>query len=137
MHPYQWIVRTNRQPDGLSARPDEPNTLTCKYAATQNAPRDPRCGPVKWNPVYTWTYLPCLNLSHWKLLQFHDRWKHATTALIAHPLTHHLSNLSAVIGIRIFVLITISDLIWLTVSNLTRLSFSELIQLSLYAFIFD
>ena len=51
MHPDREIVRTNRRSDGLSTRPDDPNTLTHQSAGTNNTCRDLLLGPVTWNPV--------------------------------------------------------------------------------------
>ena len=56
MHPDRGIVRTYKRSVIISPRPDVKKTLTCQSANTNNAPRDPLHGPVKWNPAETWTY---------------------------------------------------------------------------------
>ena len=65
MHPDRGIARTYRRSDGLSKRPDDQNTLTRQSADTNDAPRDPYHGPVKWNPAQTRLYCTlqlCLRL---------------------------------------------------------------------------
>ena len=46
MHPHQGIVHTKKWSDGLYTILDEPNTLTCQSAATNDTPRDPLYGSV-------------------------------------------------------------------------------------------
>ena len=46
MHPYRGMVYMDRQIDGIYTRPDDPKTLTCQYAITNNAPRVPFHLPV-------------------------------------------------------------------------------------------
>ena len=41
MHPYRLIVRTYIQSDGLSAIPDDQNTLTHQSTNKNDAPMDP------------------------------------------------------------------------------------------------
>ena len=53
MHPDRGIVRTDRQLDGISTRPDGPNTLIVQSAGINGAPGDPLRGPVTCNPSWT------------------------------------------------------------------------------------
>ena len=47
MHPYRVILSTYRQPENISMRPEDPNTLTHQPAASKIATRDlPLHGPV-------------------------------------------------------------------------------------------
>ena len=46
MHPEIGIVRTYIWSDGISTRPDNPNTLTYQSVSTNVAPRDLLQGPV-------------------------------------------------------------------------------------------
>ena len=67
MYPERGIVRTDRRSDGISKIPDDPKSLTCQSASTNDAPRDLILGPVTWNPaqhgpicvyVYRYVYSP-------------------------------------------------------------------------------
>ena len=65
MHPCIEIVCTYRHPDGLSAIPEDPNTLTRQSAATNDAPR----GPPTSRPRYRCQFSRKLNydVAHHKL----------------------------------------------------------------------
>ena len=51
MHPDRGIVRTDRRLDGPSTISDVPNTLTCQYVSTNDAPGIYLHGPVTRNPA--------------------------------------------------------------------------------------
>ena len=46
MHLYKVVVRIYRLSDGVSMRPDKPNTLTCQIHNTNDTPRNLLLGPV-------------------------------------------------------------------------------------------
>ena len=62
MYPDRGIVHTYRQSDGLSTRPDGPNTLTRQSACTNDAPRYPASLPhyvescPRHVPIYVYIY---------------------------------------------------------------------------------
>ena len=65
MYPYRGIVHTNRQPDSISTRRDDLNTLTCQSAVTNDAPWGLMLFPVTWNHpqqgptnIYGYIYSP-------------------------------------------------------------------------------
>ena len=92
MHPDRVIVRTYIRSDGISDRPDNPNTLTFQSAGTNDAARDPFHVPVTWNTAQTRPYsilrlLICLRLQSRHLCCRRDHHKN-TTALRSRPLAH-------------------------------------------------
>ena len=42
------IFSTDKRLDGISTGPDDPSTLTIQSADTNNTPRDPPHGPIKF-----------------------------------------------------------------------------------------
>ena len=63
--------------DGLSMRPDDPNTLTCQYAYINDTPKDPIYGPDTWNLVRTCPkYMLRLLICYRQLCHLHNHFKH-------------------------------------------------------------
>ena len=53
MYAPKGIVRIYRRSNSQYTIPDNQNTFTWQSVDTNNAPRDPLCGPVTWNPAHT------------------------------------------------------------------------------------
>ena len=95
-------------------RPDNHNTLTHQSSDTKYAPRDPFTAPLHVilprhgpNLHYGYVYVPM------HLLRCQDHRKHCTAAPRAHPWLHQVSNASANICIRSYVLAAVSNWIWI------------------------
>ena len=122
MHPDIWIVRMERRLGGLSMRLYVPNTLTCQYGGTSDAPQ----GHALW-PHYmeSWldTFRPyAISTSPSEVLESFPTSQY-TQSLRRCVKSCQVSDTSTVIGIRISALATISDWIRLTVFDLILLSF--------------
>ena len=118
MHPDRGILHTDRWSDGLSARPDVPNTLTLQSVGMNNAPRNPILHPVTHNPSQTQpgsTLCIRPRLSSCHLHQRHNCREHFASESRARPFPCELFDVGDVIGIISFFLVAISDLVWITV----------------------
>ena len=97
---------------------------------TNDAPRDPLCGPVTRNPAPLWIY--SLKL---RLLLHHQHPVDAAIGMSMLPhidtahCPHQLSNKSNAIGIVTFSLVIVYDLIWLIVHEFFHLTIFDLIWL--------
>ena len=131
MQPDRGIVHIYRRSYGLSTRTDDLNALNHQSAGVLTMPPGNRFTPPLYEilPVHGLYLIYVYGYIYATVISVNVKIASITTPLRQDPklLMRQLSNVSAVIGIGGFTLVTISDLIILPISDLIRLTVIDLI----------